>query len=292
MRARRIRFAAPFVIITTASCGQPAPVQVPTESPIVATATLDAAVTVDAEPSIDAAPPIDAAPSIDAAPASASAAYNVTIALPARMVEPKGYVSCHDFGPANRGCNPPRPIHRDAENLTTEMIDISGRGDGTMILVTQKHDEETEDDLIARGMVVTAHAPSMKTRANVGQVRATTHAWAKLYVGIPLDEVKRGADLVIQADDIKPLPPPEPVIARIVDTQIDGDGTIITIGVGSDDGIDRDWRLEVIDKKNRPVANGRGVVVRLAKNLTIAKVKLTRDQVQHNPRVRLTEPAP
>jgi hypothetical protein len=275
---RRIRFAAPFVMITTASCGQPAPATLPTESPIVASAPdIDAA-----EPEeIDAAPPIDAA--IDAAiPAS----HLVTIALPERTL-------LHKLPPCPRGysCNPPPPVHRPAEHVTTPMLDISGYGDGTLIVVAQQHDEETKNDEIARGMIVTAKTPAMKSRVKVGHVRETSATSATLYIRLSLDEVENGAELVIDAAKSESVPPVIPLTRRIIAAEVGGDFTVITVDAGTNDGIDRDWHVDVLDGRGKRMPGGDATIVKVTANVTVAKVKLTIDQVKSSRRqVRLSPP--
>jgi hypothetical protein len=283
MRSRRVRFAAPFVIVTTASCGQPAPVQLPTESPVVATSSVDGA-------TIDPITPLDAAP--------VRAYIWVTIAMPEHTVQPKGYISCHNFGPQYRGCNPPRPSHYPAFEVTTPILEMNEDGDGSIVVIAQKHDKDAGDGLIKRGAVVTAQAMSMKERAPVGHVVDTTPTTATLALDLPIDDVKNGADLLIQGTWVvtspseEPARPHDPLVGQIIAVDVSGSYTIITVALGSDDGVDRSWRLEVIDKKNRPAPNGAGTVVKVTKQTTYAKVKLTRDQVEHYQRVRLSPPAP
>jgi hypothetical protein len=98
-RRRRLRFAAPLVIVT--ACGQAPPGALPVDpAPELGIAAVSP---VDAAPPL---PPIDAA--VDAGVARPG---TVAVYTPDRRIQDPGFVSCHDFGPGNRGCNPPRPRH-------------------------------------------------------------------------------------------------------------------------------------------------------------------------------------
>ena len=172
------------------------------------------------------------------------------------------------------------------------MIDISGYGDGTLILVAQKHDEETEDDLITRGMVVTAKTPAMKSRAKVGHVRDTSPTWAKLYVGLSVGEVDNGAELIIDAERSESVPPLAALTKRIVGAEASGGFTIITVAAGTQDGIDRDWHVDVLGAGGKPMALGDAKIVKVTKTTTFAKVRLTLDQVTSSRmQARLSPPA-
>jgi hypothetical protein len=266
MRARRIRFAAPFVIVTAASCGQPAPATLPTASPVAATSA-DAGV-----PLVDATP-------IDAEPA----AIYVTVAIPAHTVEPKGYISCHNFGPHNRGCNPPRPQHYDAKEVMRKVLDASANGDGSLVLV-----EQTDHADIEAGMSVTAQTMAMKERMRVGRVREASDRTATLDLRLSLEDVQNGADLVIDVT----FDPDEAVIdsldARIVDVQPrDDGGSLLTIAAGRTKGVDKGWRLEVIGATK----GGHGIITVVTTQASRAVVKMTPDEVkQSRGLVRLTPP--
>jgi hypothetical protein len=85
---------------------------------------------------------------------------------------------------------------------------------------------------------------------------------------------------------------PQPVVARVIGLQVQGDFTVITIGVGSDRGITKDWRGSLVDSSTppKPIRGGELAVIRVNKLSTMAKVKATADQVHANPLVRLTPP--
>lgn len=100
---RRHHFAAPLVIVT--ACGQAPPGALPVEpAPELGVAATSP---IDATPP----PPMDAG--VDAAPRLVDGLQprpgTLIVLIPGRLVQDRGFVSCHDFGPTSRGCNPPPP---------------------------------------------------------------------------------------------------------------------------------------------------------------------------------------
>jgi len=92
--------------------------------------------------------------------------------------------------------------------------------------------------------------------------------------------------------DLCPPPRPIPVIARIIATTESGSEVIVTIGRGSDDAIDRNWRADVLrGDSDQPLVGGSVVVIRVGKRSVIGKVRLPVDMLSANPRVRLTPPS-
>jgi hypothetical protein len=88
-------------------------------------------------------------------------------------------------------------------------------------------------------------------------------------------------------DDIK-VPP---VLGRIIGTSIQGTEVIVTIGAGSNSGIEPTWTAHVLSgATNQPLAGGEVKVIRVDKAVTVGKVHLTPDQLLANPRVRLAAP--
>lgn len=88
-----------------------------------------------------------------------------------------------------------------------------------------------------------------------------------------------------------PPPPPPPVVARIVKVSIDGDGVVCTIGIGSEAGVARTWRAEILrGESTAPLVGGKGVVLRVDRRTTLVRVKTTTDVVKDNPNVRLSPP--
>jgi hypothetical protein len=82
-------------------------------------------------------------------------------------------------------------------------------------------------------------------------------------------------------------PSPQPVVGRVLRVQVSGSYTVVELDVGEDRGLKRGVTAEVIDENARPVPGGRCQIIRVDKHSTVCSVKLTPDQVNANPRVRL-----
>jgi hypothetical protein len=76
--------------------------------------------------------------------------------------------------------------------------------------------------------------------------------------------------------------------ARVVDVQVQGTDTVITVDKGSAAGVAQGWKGNVIEG-GKPVVGGDFIVVRVTKNAAVGKVKLSADRVSHA-NVELTEP--
>lgn len=283
MRGRRLSFAAPFVIVTSASCGQPAPVAAP--EPPVAIQGMDYVARAEASPhdaAVDVAPPpIDAPAGLESA---TGARLVVTIVVPEHTVQPKGYVSCHDFGPGRRGCNPPRPQHHPEERNPRRIMAIEPDGRGGVVLTL---DTKDGDPIASGAPVLTRSGPDL-ARTRVGHVDRVGNFEARLVLELSEAQVRDGAPLEIEAG----LEGATASVThgRIIAIEDTGDATIITIGAGKRDGIDRGWRLDVIDGSGRPLKNGAAVVIKVTERTSYAKVKLTSDQVKQSGKVRFTPP--
>jgi hypothetical protein len=82
-----------------------------------------------------------------------------------------------------------------------------------------------------------------------------------------------------------------PVTARIIRNDVSGSDLIVTIGAGSDSGVQKTWGAHVLrGDTDQPLAGGEVTVIRVDKKLTVGKVHLTTDQVASNGRVRLSPP--
>jgi hypothetical protein len=82
-----------------------------------------------------------------------------------------------------------------------------------------------------------------------------------------------------------------PVVARIIGNAVSGQDVIITIGAGSNSGVQKDWTATVLrGDTNQPLAGGEVTVIRVDKAVTVGKVRLTMDQLAANSRVRLAAP--
>lgn len=83
----------------------------------------------------------------------------------------------------------------------------------------------------------------------------------------------------------------KPIIGRVIRNDVSGDGLVITIGVGSEKGVNKDWKAVVLrGSTDEPMSSAEPVVIKVDKNITVVKVKLTTDQISANNRVRLSPP--
>lgn len=82
-----------------------------------------------------------------------------------------------------------------------------------------------------------------------------------------------------------------PVVGRIVGNTVSGSDLIITVGVGTKNGVAPDWRGVVLrGDSDQPLPGGEVTVIRVDKAVTVGKVHLTTDQLSTNSRVRLSAP--
>lgn len=82
-----------------------------------------------------------------------------------------------------------------------------------------------------------------------------------------------------------------PVVGRIFASRIQGSEIFVTIDVGINAGVAKNWTLHVLrGNSDTPLAGGEIEVVRVDKTVTVGKTKLTSDQLLSNPRVRLSAP--
>ncbi len=83
----------------------------------------------------------------------------------------------------------------------------------------------------------------------------------------------------------------DPVKGRVLGTSVQGSEVIIQIGAGATQGVKKDWRGQVLrGDSDAPMVGGEVTIVRVDKNLTVGKVRLTTDQVSANPYVKLSPP--
>jgi hypothetical protein len=88
-------------------------------------------------------------------------------------------------------------------------------------------------------------------------------------------------------DNVK-LPP---IIGRIIGNTVQGSDLIITIGAGTNSGVQKTWGAHVLrGDSDQPLAGGEVTVIRVDKGVTLGKVHLTTDQLVANSRVRLSAP--
>ncbi|MBV8760109.1 MAG: hypothetical protein JO257_22650 [Deltaproteobacteria bacterium] len=82
-----------------------------------------------------------------------------------------------------------------------------------------------------------------------------------------------------------------PVTGRIVENKVSGSDVLITIAVGSDNGVQKTWKGAVLQgTTDSPLAGGEVTVIRVDKKATLGKVHLNIDQLESNSRVKLSPP--
>jgi hypothetical protein len=92
-------------------------------------------------------------------------------------------------------------------------------------------------------------------------------------------------------DNLKCQVKADPVTGRVIKTEVQGSDVIITVAVGSDQGVQKGWSGRVLrGDSESPLDGGDVLVIRVGKRETVGKVKLTTDQVTSNPKVKLSPP--
>ncbi|MDQ3367597.1 MAG: hypothetical protein M3680_19420 [Myxococcota bacterium] len=83
----------------------------------------------------------------------------------------------------------------------------------------------------------------------------------------------------------------DPVKARVIGNNVQGSDVIIQISAGLAQGVKKDWKGQVLrGDSDSPYAGGDVTLIRVDKNLTVGKVRLTTDQISANPYVKLSPP--
>lgn len=86
--------------------------------------------------------------------------------------------------------------------------------------------------------------------------------------------------------------PPSPsavaVIGEVIDIERSANALIIIIGRGRRDGVDTNWRAELINDSGAPIAAGTLIVFKVAERATYVRVRGIRDLPGANQRVRLS----
>jgi hypothetical protein len=83
----------------------------------------------------------------------------------------------------------------------------------------------------------------------------------------------------------------DPIVGRVIKNEVQGSDVVITIAVGSDQGVGKGWTGRVLrGDSDSPVDGGDVQVIRVGKRETIGKVRLTVDQIAQNPKVKLSPP--
>lgn len=88
-----------------------------------------------------------------------------------------------------------------------------------------------------------------------------------------------------------PPPPPAPVTARIVKVAIEDNAVVATVGAGSEVGVTKAWRAQLLRGDSaKPLVGGKADVIRVDKRTTQIRIRLTSDEVSSNPQVLLSPP--
>jgi len=85
----------------------------------------------------------------------------------------------------------------------------------------------------------------------------------------------------------------EPVYGRVTKLEVEGNEVRLTIGAGSNQGVQKEWRAVLIDGPDldsRPVPGGKIRIVTIDRNRSIGTTKLTMSQVTGSPHVKLSPP--
>jgi hypothetical protein len=85
-------------------------------------------------------------------------------------------------------------------------------------------------------------------------------------------------------------PPPEPINADIVATENSGTGTVITINVGTKEGVDTKWTGKIVDSSGNAIQGSSFTIFKAKDHSCFAKVKIGKATVDKNLAVRLTPP--
>ncbi len=284
--ARRLRFAAPLVMVTASACGQAAPGTIPIDPP---TGGSNTTAELEADPVPDAGtldlpedrePPLARPPSLGV----------ITLVVPAYSEQAGGYGSCHSFG-KNVGCNPPRPSHYSQEQRTVDIRQVAADPSGARVTVDMPGGDDARHlvrQLVA-GRGLTVHTdPDTNTRGRV--IRVDAHD-LELVVGVAPDVIVKGGEIIVELEDSRARSdetPTTPVRASVIDISADARGTIIVLNAGHKQGVAKAWRARLVDARRRPVKGGDGLVVWVTIQTSAVVVKLTLDQVKQNPRVEIS----
>jgi hypothetical protein len=83
--------------------------------------------------------------------------------------------------------------------------------------------------------------------------------------------------------------PPKPVIGRVIKAIVSGNATILTVDIGSTDGITKHWRGALVTANDRPISNADVEILRIDRKVTVVKLKAT-VEVGATKRVRFAPP--
>lgn len=83
----------------------------------------------------------------------------------------------------------------------------------------------------------------------------------------------------------------EPISGRVVDLEIYGDTTAVTVLTGSENGLAKDWRARFREgTTTKLLTDGDATIIRIDRRTTVIKTTLTPDQVRANRIVQFDPP--
>jgi hypothetical protein len=79
------------------------------------------------------------------------------------------------------------------------------------------------------------------------------------------------------------------VIGRVLTKSVDGGDLLVSIGVGSAQGVDKSWTSATVLRAGTtsPLSGGNATIVLINKNTTVVRVHLTLDVLTANDQIRL-----
>jgi hypothetical protein len=84
-----------------------------------------------------------------------------------------------------------------------------------------------------------------------------------------------------------------PVMGRVIGKEVQGGDLIVKVGIGSDQGVKKDWVGAVLtgpSLTDRAFPGGDAKIIRIDKAVTVVKVRLTPDQIDQNKNIRFSPP--
>lgn len=79
----------------------------------------------------------------------------------------------------------------------------------------------------------------------------------------------------------------DPIVARVVDLEINEASTVVTVMAGSDKGVAKGWHATFLEgDSKKPLPDGEATIIRIDKRSTIIKTTLKPEQVRANRQVR------
>jgi hypothetical protein len=82
-----------------------------------------------------------------------------------------------------------------------------------------------------------------------------------------------------------------PLTAQVVKVQASDGGIIVTLDRGKEHGVDRGWRGQVLQGSgNSPLSGGQFTIITVSARRSVAKIKLSIDQIRSNRRALLSPP--